>query len=152
MEEKNILSEKKIKVLFISLIVIVCALVLVISMALDANSDKRDMGSGEPLYYELDLEELDLPVYELGQNYFELEINIITSVRYGDFVHKYRDEDDYYFYIPIFNRLEKECELTETQDCVCLVNEDTVLVLIYQSSDETLEGVRAFHINQWTGW
>lgn len=120
MEEKNELSEKKIKVLFVSLIVIVCALVLVVSMALDANEDRRDIGFTEPLYYELALEELDLPEYE--------------------------------FYIPIFNRLEKECELNETQDCVCLVNEDTVLVLIYQSSDETLEGVRAFHINQWTGW
>ncbi len=33
-----------------------------------------------------------------------------------------------------------------------MVNDDTVVLLIYQKSDNRLDDVRAFHINSWTGW
>lgn len=144
-------SDKIIKLLYISLIVVVALLFLVtfvaINITFDNNKREEDVVV-EELYYEISVDEINLPHYEIGQDYVSLMVSFPNDYEEKD---SYLDED-YYLYSPVFAKLRNLCEIESSQSIKYMVNDDTVVLLIYQKSDNSLDEVRAFHINSWTGW
>ena len=144
-------SDKKLKLLFISLIVVVVLFLLVIFVAINitfGDDEGEDKVVVEELYYEISVDELPLPHYEIGQDYVSLIVSFPSDYEEKD---SYLD-DDYHLYSPVFAKLRNLCEIESSQSIKYMVNDDTVVLLIYQKSDKSLDEVRAFHINSWTGW
>lgn len=142
---------KHVKLIYISLAIFLFFFCFVIYNAFEMSASEKERYSDESsqvLYYEISIDEINISMIYFGQPYFRTAVNFPR-----DYDDKARlIDDDYPFYEPIFITLRNECELQSTQDCEYMVNSDTVVLLIYKSSNYHLEDIRAFHINDWTGW
>ena len=117
-------SDKKLKLLFISLIAVVVLFLLVIFVAINitfGDDEGEDKVVVEELYYEISVDELPLPHYEIGQDYVSLKVSFPSDYEEKD---SYLDED-YYLYSPVFAKLRNLCEIESSQSIKYIVNDDT---------------------------
>lgn len=139
----------------------------VITLPEDSEISEEDIASGEVLtemndgktsneetteieyeYVDVSLDELELPEYKIGENYFEVQQRIAPLISYGSsgFTQKTPLDDDYSKYKVIMDELKSEYEFTIYQDCVFLFKDDIVLVLVYHKDNQLLQDIYAVRV------